>query len=84
MAVDLIACQVVSVPSWNDGEPVRIQAAHVHAGKVAVRWQDARCCGAIHADWVEQGMHVDLISGGCLRRPAPQPVLAAVPEGGSR
>lgn len=86
MAIDLHACQIVSTPEWNDGQPVRIQAVHAHGGKVAVRWQDARCCGSIHADYVKAGMHVDLISGGCLKRPAPSAVLAVVatPEGGAR
>lgn len=78
LAVDLHACQVVSTPEWNDGDPVRIQAAHVHAGKVAVRWQDARCCGGVHADWVPLGMPVELISGGCHKRPGYSAVLTTV------
>lgn len=86
MAIDLHACMVVSAPEWNDGEPVRIQNAHAHAGKMAVRWQDARCCGSVHADYVEAGMQLDLISGGCHQRPAPSAVLTVVatPEGGAR
>lgn len=85
MAVDLHACQIVSTPKWNDGRPVRIQAAHLHAGKMVVRWQDARCCGSIHSDWVELGMPVDLVSGGCLHRPAPSAILStATPGDGER
>lgn len=70
MAIDLHACQIVSAPEWNAGLPVRIQNAHAHGGRVAVRWQDARCCGGVHTDWVEPGMYLDLISGGCLTRSA--------------
>ncbi|MEV4174037.1 hypothetical protein [Nonomuraea sp. NPDC049709] len=68
MAVDLHACQIVSSPEWNDGEPVRIQAAHAHGGRMAVRWQDAGGRGGVHSDWVEVGMELALISGGTIRR----------------
>lgn len=79
MAVDLHACQIVSTERWNDGRPVRITAAHLHAGKMAVRWQDVHYCGSIHTDYVELGMPVNLISGGCLHRPTP-PALPVVDE----
>ncbi|MER7500498.1 hypothetical protein AB0L05_27950 [Nonomuraea pusilla] len=79
MAIDLHACQVVSTERWNDGKPVRIHAAHQHGGRMAVRWQDARLCGGMHLDLVELGMHVDLVSGGCLHRPT-QPALPVVDE----
>ncbi|MGP3914376.1 hypothetical protein [Nonomuraea sp. 10N515B] len=68
VAVDLTARMVVSAPQWNGGSPVRIQAVHAHGGRVAVRFQDARGRGGIRADWVEVGMELDLIDGGCIRR----------------
>ncbi|WP_113699153.1 hypothetical protein [Nonomuraea lactucae] len=67
VAVDLHACQIVSTPEWNDGEPVRVQAVHpVYGGRVAVRYQDARCRCAAQAVVVPVGMELTLISGGCI------------------
>ncbi len=32
--------QIVESPDWNDGQPVRIQAAHIAKEGVGVRYQD--------------------------------------------
>ena len=84
MAVDLHACQIVSAPTWNDGRPVRIHAAHRHGGRMAVRWQDARLCGGFHLDLVDLAMHLDLVDGGCLKRPTRPALAVAVVEDGAR
>ncbi|WP_101784264.1 hypothetical protein [Nonomuraea indica] len=66
VAVDLHARQIVSTPDWNDGKPVRVQAVHrVFDGRIAVRYQDARCRCSAQAVVVPMGMELTLISGGC-------------------
>lgn len=71
VAVDLNARMVVSSPEWNSGEPVRIDQVHrVHGGRIAIRYQDARCHRPVRAVVVPVGMELTLISGGYIRRGA--------------
>ncbi|WP_068922146.1 hypothetical protein [Planobispora rosea] len=68
VARDLLASLIVSTPEWNNGEPVRIEAAHCPVeGVMVVRYQDARCKSAAVIAQVPVGMEIDLISGGCVR-----------------
>ncbi|MER7126690.1 hypothetical protein [Micrococcus luteus] len=65
VAHDLLAGLVVSCPTWENGNPVRILNVHPGPGRVGVRYQDAAAHHPAHLVSVEPGFELDLIDGGC-------------------